>query len=755
MRVMVMSTTKLQTLTSAEENFLASLSTRKSVNNRKNASKLKLEKFTGCVSVVSTSIPGTTTQETIALNKNLNSSTPRNISNSMATQSIPTAIDKKNDKLEKSKKSTLRRHDITNIQEEQTNCRYCSKPVYKMEEIKAEGQIYHKACFRCNKCSKQLKVDNYQSHEGVLYCLVHFKLIFAPKFAECNETEEPCKPELIIRENQPAELPSDVFRASDKPNLGLEELQQLNVRSRFHIFEKAGHTDNRLVNVAMNGDDLIRGASITTKKKNLQEQGSRVIEEDFSNLARGSKNQGQDRVHESDIINESLTDNEKRRNIRTDLDDTINDLKTRFELGKGISKEERREERKQEIQNIRSRLFMGKQARIKEMYQQAVIESEHGKLSSRSKPDISIGIDARSLRERFERGEILKEKSIDESDSHSHSRKPGATYHEADIFECAISKKSRKVFLEMDADTVAKRETAAASDQSTKRRPCLPNLCNSSEPEEGISTFNTKQNNIDVIKCTEKPAEVLVQTSEISKKFKFFETYRPVENKKRIFRITPPREGVVNLPSPEMERKISLTKQSLSETHDLERSHMTSLMITKFRELENGLQPHIRHGCFRTIKHLTPPIEQKRKWDAGSDYDTDDGVDYVSSEDSNENAEDSVIYLDHQILREAQTTTRAKQLCARFENWQVDEIDRRVNDGPINANPIFASEDRTSEGTKVLRERFEKLKNGENNQPVRPHQQVNRFLLLRDINTITASSRNFANWQLIPYTFLL
>uniref|UniRef100_A0A1B0BP82 LIM zinc-binding domain-containing protein n=1 Tax=Glossina palpalis gambiensis TaxID=67801 RepID=A0A1B0BP82_9MUSC len=359
----VMSTTKLQTLTSAEENFLASLSTRKSVNNHKNASKLKLEKFTGCVSVVSTSIPGTTTQETIALNKNLNSSTPRNISISMATQSIPTAIDKKNDILEKSKKSTLRRHDITNIQEEQTNCRYCSKPVYKMEEIKAEGQIYHKACFRCNKCSKQLKVDNYQSHEGELYCLVHFKLIFAPKFAECNETEEPCKPELII--------------PSDKPNLGLEELQQLNVRSRFHIFEKAGHTDNRLVNVATNGDDLIRGASITTKKKNFQEQGSRVIEEDFSNLARGSKNQGQDRVPESDIINESLTDNEKRRNIRTDLDDTINDLKARFELGKGISKEERREERKQEIQNIRSRLFMGKQARIKEMYQQAVIESEH------------------------------------------------------------------------------------------------------------------------------------------------------------------------------------------------------------------------------------------------------------------------------------------------------------------------------------------------------------------------------------------
>lgn len=247
-----------------------------------------------------------------------------------------------------------------------------------------------------------LRVDNYQSHEGVLYCLVHFKLIFAPKLVEYNETEEPRKPELIIRENQPTELPPDVFRgkykkenitkstdnstcnfnsASDKPNLGLQELQQLNVRSRFHIFEKAEHTDNRLVNVMKNGDDLILkcGASITTKIKKLQQQGSSLIEEDFENLARDSKNEGQDRVHESDIINKSVTDNEKRRNTRTDLDNAINDLKTRFELGNGISKEERREERKQEIQNIRSRLFMGKQARIKEMYQQAVIESEHGK----------------------------------------------------------------------------------------------------------------------------------------------------------------------------------------------------------------------------------------------------------------------------------------------------------------------------------------------------------------------------------------
>lgn len=58
----------------------------------------------------------------------------------------------------------------------------------------------------------------------------------------------------------------------------------------------------------------------------------------------------------------------------------MNDIKSKFETGHSASKEERREERKQEIQSIRSRLFMGKQAKIKEMYQQAVLDSEQGSL---------------------------------------------------------------------------------------------------------------------------------------------------------------------------------------------------------------------------------------------------------------------------------------------------------------------------------------------------------------------------------------
>lgn len=74
-----------------------------------------------------------------------------------------------------------------------------------MEQIKAEKAIWHKNCFRCRECNKQLKyivfdlfgntfiylsiffffsVDTYQSHEGTVYCKPHFKALFAPKVVE-------------------------------------------------------------------------------------------------------------------------------------------------------------------------------------------------------------------------------------------------------------------------------------------------------------------------------------------------------------------------------------------------------------------------------------------------------------------------------------------------------------------------------------------------------------------------------------------
>lgn len=95
-------------------------------------------------------------------------------------------------------------------------CKSCEKTVYAMEQIKAERQVWHKNCFRCTTCNKQLtlvqdislifsillpgindflfdyfRLDIYSSHEGILYCKPHFKELFKPKVVV--EDEEPSK----------------------------------------------------------------------------------------------------------------------------------------------------------------------------------------------------------------------------------------------------------------------------------------------------------------------------------------------------------------------------------------------------------------------------------------------------------------------------------------------------------------------------------------------------------------------------------
>ncbi|XP_051123307.1 LIM domain-containing protein WLIM1-like [Andrographis paniculata] len=53
-------------------------------------------------------------------------------------------------------------------------CKACEKTVYLMDQLNADNKTYHRACFRCRHCNGTLKLGNYCSYEGVLYCKPHF-----------------------------------------------------------------------------------------------------------------------------------------------------------------------------------------------------------------------------------------------------------------------------------------------------------------------------------------------------------------------------------------------------------------------------------------------------------------------------------------------------------------------------------------------------------------------------------------------------
>ncbi|KAF4368652.1 hypothetical protein F8388_003353 [Cannabis sativa] len=57
-------------------------------------------------------------------------------------------------------------------------CMACDKTVYLVDKLTADNRVYHKACFRCHHCKGTLKLSNYNSFEGVLYCRPHFDQLF-------------------------------------------------------------------------------------------------------------------------------------------------------------------------------------------------------------------------------------------------------------------------------------------------------------------------------------------------------------------------------------------------------------------------------------------------------------------------------------------------------------------------------------------------------------------------------------------------
>ncbi|XP_046868496.1 LIM domain and actin-binding protein 1 isoform X3 [Drosophila willistoni] len=629
--------------------------------------------------------------------------------------------------------------------EKRSNCRQCDKPVYKMEEVviqfKGDKDIYHKTCLRCKDCSKQIKFDNYQSHEGNLYCNIHFKLLFAPKIVQDEKETKPRKAELIIRESQPVELPPDVARASDKPDLGLEELQQLNVRSRFQVFEK-DLTKSQESLPERHTSTAKRNSSILLKLAKLQKQGLQSCidgganEVDEYGQIDDTDDYKGDVDHNNGDNDESIEENDDddndndlalvrsrrqtKREIPVGLGEAMNDIRSKFEQGHIMSKEERREERKQEIQNIRSRLFMGKQAKIKEMYQQAVAESEQNITSIGKQADVEIGDAARQIKERFEKGEMFgKSKASQSLETVGNSN----LLEDADVFESAITKKSRSIFMELDANAVPHSgHKGGAQEGQIIRSASKLDARSSQELAEG-----------NVVKCDAKPEDIKIATAELSEKFKFFETYRPNEVERRQFRITPPREGVVKMPTPDSDQDDQLNPESkhASQFADniLQKTQTTSTMLNKFREMEKCTKSS--HGLkgLKPLKCFTPPPDDRRYSERSDSEEEGDSEENESSNSSDGESDIGKNFGENDdSLKEAQMATRAKQLRAKFEKWQANEIERELNGNHVDVYSQQVSDDSTIESAKTIRDRFENMKNFDSGLQTTPRHQVNRFV---------------------------
>ncbi|CAH2006936.1 unnamed protein product [Acanthoscelides obtectus] len=547
------------------------------------------------------------------------------------------ALQKKNVLHVRSLDSTKAQEKFNGTQQiDTTNCKACSKAVFQMEQIKAEKAIWHKNCFRCTECSKQLTVETYVSHEGNLYCKPHFKSLFAPKVIEDEAPPRPRKPELIICENQPVELPSDVVRASDKPDLGLEELQSLNVKERFQVFEQH-QTEVQEQDRGPTPVNVKRSQSILSKLARFQAKGMDVgVPDDALNgipiEESSSEEEEEEEVPEGE--DPTLYKAKRAQKEKPFHFTNMHEVKNKWEQGEQHSKEERREERKQEIQSIRNKLFMGKQVKMKEAYQQAVMQSES--CANLHKPEEKIECDTKSLKERFEKGELYSEK-----EDHRNGDE------ENEVYQSEISKKSRSLFLELDAN-------ASKPPQMT---PVTPPKVEVRKARESDTPEREIYHDPDIVR-----AEDYVDDSVIAKT-----------------------------------------------------THTASKMLNKFRQMEENLTKEPEPAGPKPLKRFTPPPEPARP-------ESDSG-----EEESEEEEEDEI---DNQKLPqdlvEAQKAARAKQLTAKFEKWEAQEI-KREQTHAVNIVEEYGEESQI-ESTRSLRQRFEQMRETSSDKTRKPLVKVNRFV---------------------------
>ncbi|XP_022124637.2 LIM domain and actin-binding protein 1 [Pieris rapae] len=565
--------------------------------------------------------------------------------------------------------------------EENPTCAKCSRPVYAMERIKAEKRAWHKECFRCVQCNKQLTMETYQSDHTTLYCKPHFKQLFEPKPVDDEDETDaaPRKHQMIICESNPVELPPDVVRASDKPDLGLEELASLDVKSRFEVFEKKAQPEEK---PTLEKHHREKSSTLLSKLAKFKAKGMDIgVSDEYLNgvEAEDSSSERGEEDDEDSVLKNSYKHSGSREQPVSFCN--MSEIVGRFESGQHTNTERHRE-RKQEIQNIRSRLFMGKQAKIKEMYEQSVMQSEQGVTSS-EKISKELELDAekaRAIKERFENGEVYNDEN---------QAPKNREFEDRAVFNEGIAKKSRSIFLELDANAKTMPPLSPPPQDVPKRKeiPFVPK---------------------DVVRAADKLEDVKIETSDISDRFKFFETYQP-EAKRKEFRMTPPRQTQrPKSPSPEIyhEPSVVRSEDAVADTNLAASRHTASRMISVFREMEEQRHKNDEPQGPKPLKRFTPPPPGENTHTG----DTTSSEEYSEEEDSEDEARRTYYEARQrdEALQQAQQLARTKSFRDRFEHWSESEPQR-------SPSTLIIERDQEEDGdslatAKSLRDKFENMK---------------------------------------------
>ncbi|XP_042903043.1 uncharacterized protein [Parasteatoda tepidariorum] len=577
-------------------------------------------------------------------------------------------------------------------QDELCLCKICGKHVYQMEKMKAERNIFHKNCFRCKECNKLLNVDSYSSNEGDIYCKPHFRQLFQPKARFDGEDGAPTeiltdegkqrRNEMIIRENVPAELPPDVIRSDSKPDHGLENIpvNLSSIKSKFETYREEHHLPS-----TTDACTLQRSASVMARLAKYQ-----------SAVSGGENENGE--LSESDNDEECSEDPtviKPSKHKEKVVFSGMSSLKSQWESGSvTATKEERIEEKKEELNKLRQRICLGRSESMKAVYEKACQDTAKPVVSRTEAVDIGRDVKATRIKEKFEKGELVDEVEDEKLEKFRKEKE-----EDLSVFtEPGMANDAKKLFQQMDA--------------TVKTTPITPSKSPTKSPiHDRQINFHSPVKEGDVVKCSEptEKEDIPVDTTDVTQRFKFFENYSDAPKERKRFQITPPREPArESSPEPEVPHDPNVVR-AVDTIDDIPSTDTARRMLDKFKQLEKET-PSLPSGP-KPLKRITPPREYTK---------VDESHDSSPEPERDPSIIRSSYKADEDIVVEAD---KAKSLRAKFENWDTELRDNRRNEDDEGED--FLPQIDT---TKNLRAKFEAIKEDTVKTPEKPKPKVNRFI---------------------------
>lgn len=215
----------------------------------------------------------------------------------------------------------------------------------------------------------------------------------------------------------------------------------------------------------------------------------------------------------------------------------------------------------------------------------------------------------------------------------------------------------------------------------------------------------------DVVKCSEpnEKEEIVVDTTDVSQRFKFFENYSESPKERKRFQITPPREPAKDTsPERDVPHDPNIIRSS-DAVDDIPSTDTAKRMLDKFKQLEKEA-PTVPAGP-KPLKRITPPREYTKVDDHDSSPEPERDPNIIRAS----------YKADDDIIVEAD---KAKSLRAKFENWDAELRENRRNEDEQDEDYLPQIDT-----TKTLRAKFEAIKE-ETLKPVeKPKTKVNRFIV--------------------------